>query len=122
MSNHPNRAATYTVLNRHGCVQERCCTLYQAAQIVLGYDGHTHEIRPAPDGKGFDLWTSNVSRNSSAYNGLTKTVIFSIAEGEQLGHADIYRQVIRHADWFNGCEVMTDAAYDEMQNELNLSK
>lgn len=118
MTNHPNRSTTYTVLNRHGDIQERGCTMFQAAQIVLGYDGNEYEIRPASDGKGFDLWTSSFSRNSTAYNGLTKSRIFSIAEGEQLAHADIYRQVIRHADWFEGCEVMTDAQYDELNEAI----
>lgn len=119
MTNHPNRSTTYTVLNRHGDVQEQGCTLFEAAQIVLGYDGNAYEIRPATDGKGYDLWVSSVSRNSSAYNGLTKSRIFSVADGEQLAYADIYRQVIHNASWFENCEVMTDAAYAEMQAEIS---
>ena len=119
MTNHPNRSTTYTVLNRHGDVQEQGCTLFEAAQIVLGYDGHTHEIKPAGDGKGFELWVSSVSRNSSAYNGLTKSRIFSLADGVQLAHADIYRQVIRHANWWDDCRVLTDADYAAELVEIN---
>lgn len=119
MTNHPNRSTTYTVLDRDGDVQGDGETLAGAALIVLGYDGNEHEIRPARDGKGFDLWVSSVSRNSSAYNGLTKSRIFSLAEGEQLALADIYRQVIRNADWWSGCRVVTDADYAVELAELN---
>ena len=111
MINHPNRSTTYTVLNRHGVIQDQGVSLAVAAQIVLGYDGNTYEIRRSED--GFDLWVSSVSRNSSAYNGVTKSRIFSTHTDEALAEADIYRQVIRNAAWFESCEVMTDADYAE---------
>jgi hypothetical protein len=119
MTNHPNRFATYTVLDRDGDVLEQGCTLFQAAHVVLGYDGNTHEIRPAADGKGFDLWVSSHSRNSTAYNGLKKSAIFSLAEGVDMAHADIYRRVIRNADWWSGCRVLTDADYAAELAEIN---
>ena len=113
MTNHPNRSTTYTVLNRHGDVQAQECTMFEAAQLVLEYDGNTYEIRPAADGKGYDLWVSRFSRNSSAHDGLTESRIFSPVEDEQLAHADIYRQVIRNAEWWDNCRVLTDKAYAE---------
>lgn len=115
----PNRATTYTVLNRHGSIQGQGETLASAAQIVLEYDGHTYEIRPATDGKGFDLWVSNASRNSTAFRGLTKSRIFSVQADIALAEADIYRQVIRNASWWESCEVLTDADYAEQLAEAN---
>lgn len=123
---------SYTVLNRHGSVQERGCTLAEAAQIVLGYDGHDYDIRPdsssgfrglsGPDDerdfRHWTLWTSSFSRNSSAYKGLTESVIFALASSREEAEADIYKQVVAHADWWEGCEVMTDSDYDAMVAEL----
>jgi hypothetical protein len=109
MTNHPNRATTYTVLNRHGDVQSQGETLATAAQIVLGYDGHEFEIRQ--DGGRFELWTSTFSRNSTAYNGLARSRISSLNTDAARAAADIYRQVIRNADWFEGQRVETDADY-----------
>jgi len=117
MTNHSKRATTYTVLNRHGEVLGAGETLASAANVVMGYDGHEFEIRPA-DG-GFDLWTSSFSRNSTAYNGLTKSVVFSRHTDEELATAEIYRSVIRKADWWCGCRVMTDADYAAECAELD---
>lgn len=116
MTNHPNRAAGYTVLNRHGAVQDRGLTLADAAQVVMGYDGHEYEIKDSdgPSRIGFDLWTSNFSRNSTAFNGLTKSTIYSVHEDRALAEAEIYRKVIKNAEWFCGCAVMTDEEYAAM--------
>lgn len=116
MTNHQNRDTTYTILNRHGDIQGQGETLASAAQIVLGYDGNTYEIRRSAE--GFDLWVSRVSRNSSAYNGLTKSRIFSLHSDTVLADADIYRQVIRNAEWWDGCEVISDRQYAERVAEI----
>jgi hypothetical protein len=113
MINHPNRSQTYTVLNRHGAMQDDGLSLADAAQIMMGYDGHEYEIKDS-DGIGFDLWTSNFSRNSGAFKGLTKSVIYSVNEDRALAEAEIYRKVIKNAEWFCGCTVMTDAEHAEM--------
>lgn len=120
MTNHPNRAITYTVLNRHGEVQGEGESLISAAQIVLGYDGYEHEIRKSAGAdKGFDLWTSNASRNSTSYRGLSKSSIYSLHEDAALAEAEIYRKVIRNADWWSGCVVLTDANYAAEMAELS---
>lgn len=116
MTNHRNRDTTYTVLNRHGDIQGQGETLEGAAQIVLGYDGHAHEIRQSD--AGFDLWVSAASRNSSAYKGLTKSRIFSLHADATLAEADIYRQVIRNASWWDDCEVISDKDYAERVAEI----
>jgi hypothetical protein len=59
-----------------------------------------------------------VSRNSSAYNGLTKSRIYSSHMDEELALADIYRQVVRNASWFCNCEAMSDAQYAEMKAHI----
>lgn len=117
MTNHPNRATAYTILNRHGDVQSSGETLAQAAQIVMGYDGHEFEIQQH-DGR-FELWTSRFSRNSTAYNGLTRSRISSGNTDEGLATADIYRQVIRNADWWSGQRVLTDADYAAEFTEID---
>ena len=110
-------STTYTVLNRHGSVQERGCSLSLAAEIVLGYDGHEYEIRQATGG-GWNLWTSRFSRNSTAYNGLVQSTIYSPKPDRDDAEIDICKRVIGHADWFENCQVMTDADYDAMQAEF----
>jgi hypothetical protein len=117
--NHPNRAKLYTVLNRHGHVEERGCTVAQAAQVVMAYDGHSFEIRAAEAGHGFYLWTSQFSRNSAAGGRpLTKSVIFSLAADRASAEAEIYKQVIVNADWWMGCDVRSDQDYDAMLAEF----
>lgn len=110
MTNHPNRITTYTVLNRHGDVQAEGETLASAAQIVMNYDGNEYEIRAENDG-GYRLWVSRHSRNSTAWDGLTSSRIFSLNNDEALATAEIYRKVIQHADWWNDQRVVTDADY-----------
>ena len=85
----------------------------------MEYDGHRYDIRPAADGNGYELWTSQFSRNStSGGRPLVKSVIFSLADDEAIAEAEIFKQVIDNSDWWMGCEVMTDAAYDAMMAEL----
>ncbi len=119
MINHPNRSTLYTILNSSGDVEERNCTVAQAAQVVMAYDGHEFEIRAAADGKGFELFTSQFSRNSTGDGRpLVKSVIFSLADDRASAEAEIYKQVILHADWWKGCDVQSDADYDAMLAEL----
>jgi len=107
----------YTILNASGSVQARGCTAAEAAQEVMGYDGHEFEIRADEDGNGFELWTSQFSRNSTAYRGLVKSVIYSVKDDRAKAEAEIYTKVIHHADWWKGCDVMTDADYDATMAE-----
>lgn len=117
MTNHPNRTTTYTVLNRHGDVQGDGETLASAAHLVMGYDGHEFEIQQH-DGR-FELWTSLFSRNSTAYNGLRRSRISSGHTDDALATADIYRQVIRNAEWWSSQRVVTDADYAAELAEIN---
>ena len=116
MTNHPNRATTYTVLNRHGNVQSDGETLASAAEIVLGYDGHWHEIRN--EGlNGFVLWVSQKGGGGNAP--MTKSVIYSLEGDEGLATADIYRKVIRNAHFWDNQKVLTDATYAAALAEIN---
>ena len=112
-----NHGTTYTVLNRHGAVECSGATLEQAADAVMSYDGNVWEIRPTAKG-GHDLWVSSVSRNSSAHDGLTKSVIFSLHSDRALAEVEIFREVIRNATWWDDCQVMTDANYAAMLAEI----
>ena len=112
-------ATTYTVYDfNSGCERGRGLTAIEAAQEVLGDDGHDYELRL--DGDAFQLFISRGSRNSAGGNrGLTmayahKRLIRSYAETEEGAWAEIADQVI-NAGWESGPEVKTDAAYDAMQ-------
>jgi hypothetical protein len=104
----------YTVLNFEGTVQERGADLQTAAHTVMSYDGHEFEIIPEKDGYGYRLWTSQFSRNSCCWRGLTKSVIFSLAKTKATAEIEIYQQVIARADYWKGCTVMTDGDYAAM--------
>ncbi len=112
MANHPNRATLYTVLDCNGEHQVSGLTVAEAAREVMQYDGHQFEIRAAEDGNGFELWTSQFSRNSTGGGRpLVKSVIYSVADDRDAAEAEIYRKVIAHADWWKGYSVMTDEDY-----------
>ena len=118
-NNHPNRATLYTVLDSNGSVLDRHCTVAEAAHTVMIEDGHEYEIREG-EYKGvrmFELWTSQFSRNSGCYNGLTKSVIFSLNPDRKTAEAEIYREVIKTAVWWKHCNVQSDEDYDAMLAE-----
>jgi transglutaminase-like putative cysteine protease len=111
-------ATTYTITRSSGEVLDRGLTAEQAAIEIMSYDGHEFEIRPEPD-RGFRLWTSEYSRNSTlGGRPLTESVIFSLAANEADARAEIYAEVIAHADWFKGQDAYTDEAYDAMLAEI----
>src|ERR1700678_844878 len=120
MINHPNRSKLFTVLNASGTVEARGCSVAEAAQTVMNYDGYAFEIRPG-DTKfgGFDLWRSDGSYASTrGARHMTKSVIFSLIADRASAEAEIYKQVITHADWWRGCEVMNDEEYDVCMAEF----
>lgn len=106
---------TYTVTTRHDTIKGRGLSLETAARVVMEEDGHEWEIRREDDGGGFRVWTSLFSRNSTAWNGLTRSVIGSFAADENAARAEIFRAILINAEWFRGCQAMTDAEYDSMQ-------
>ena len=120
MTNHPNRSTLYTVLNRHGEVQGRGLTVAHAARTVMEYDGYAFEIRPGdPKFGGFDLWCSDGSAASiRGATHMTKSVIFSLESDRATAEAEIFKQVIDHADWRHGCDVVPDKDYDKMLADL----
>ena len=78
---------TYTVRDHEEVT--RGLTAVEAADILLTQDGHEYEIRPEEDGVGYRLWNTAFSRNSTAYNGLRKTVIYSLAQALEQAEAEI---------------------------------
>jgi hypothetical protein len=119
MSNHPNRQNLYTVVNANGEVQATGCSVREAAQTVMNYDSHDYDIRRAEDGNGFELWTSQFSRASTlGGRPLVKSTIYSVSDDEPAAEAEIFKKVIDHADWWKGCNVMTDAEYETIQAYL----
>jgi len=113
----------YTVLNNSGEVLARNCTLAEAAQTVLYYDGHDYEIRPSIGG-GFDLWVTQFSRNSpSGGMPMVKSVI-QAGWFDRLAEAatnEIYLDIIARADMWH-CEVRLDSEYDKMITRLEQSE
>jgi hypothetical protein len=110
---------TFTVLNRHGQVQTQNASLTEAAQTVLGYDGHEYEIRPDENNKGFWLYVSQFSRNSSCGGRpLVRGRCYSAADMGAEAEAEIFQYVIDHADFWDNLTVMTDEAYAREQAEI----
>lgn len=113
---------TYTIINSNsGLVEDRGVSLETAARELLGYDGFEYEIRRADDGRGYELWVSRFSRNSTCYNGLTRSVVFSISDDEAAATAEIYQRVIESGHW-TGPDVITDEQYDRMIAEMEDSE
>ena len=116
---------TYTVLNSQGEVEARNLTITEAASELLGYDGYAFEIRRA-DSKwdvagepSWELWHSDGSANSTrGARHMVKTTISVYAADADAAWPLIAREVIKHPDWFKDCDMMTDAAYDEMLSEI----
>jgi hypothetical protein len=110
---------TYTVLSStSGEAIATGLTAAEAMQEILTDDGHEYEIRPEADGHGSRLWTSTYSRNSTAYNGLTASVVYSLAADEAEAEQEIAAKVIA-AHWPRKPEAMTDEAYTAMRAEMD---
>lgn len=108
---------TYTILNSNsGEIEQRGATVAEAAQALLGYDGHEWEIRKSET--GHDLYVSRYSRSSTAFDGLHKSTIYSLDDDPANAEDDIFARVIRSGHWTRP-EVMTDASYDAMRAEMN---
>lgn len=108
----------YTVIDcNSGDVIDTACTAVEAMDIILTDDGHEWEIRPEADGEGYRLWTSTYSRNSTAYSGLTQSVIYSLAMDAEKAEQEIAEKVI-NAAWPRKPEAMTDERYAEMLAEM----
>lgn len=108
----------YTVAPKDGESRELHLTLSEAAEMILGHDGHEWAIRPDPDG-GHSLWTSPFPRNSPAWRGLTRSVVGSPDSDPAVATRDIYQQVIERSRHWPGLDGMLQAEY-EMTLELTL--
>ena len=109
----------YTVLTRHGSVQGSGLSLEEAAKTVLTYDGNEFEVRKDSDGLGHTLWVSRFSRNSSCWDGLTRSRFYSGEIDLEPANKEIFAKVVKAAYDFDRQTVMTDDAYNAEQAELN---
>ena len=108
---------TYTVTDNNGDVIDSGLTATEAMDLILTDDGHEWEIRPEADGEGFRLWTSTHSRNSTAYNGLTRSVVYSLATDAATAEQEIAEKVIA-AGWPRKPDAVTDEAHAAMMAEI----
>lgn len=106
----------YTVIDRNGTVIGESLTAVEAMHEILTDDGHEYEIRPEEDGEGHRLWTSTYSRNGTAWNGISKSVVFSLEGDAERAEQEIAERVIA-ADWPRKPSAITD----EQQAELVLA-
>ena len=107
----------YTVTNHNGDVIDSGMTAVEAMSVILTDDGHQYEIRSEADGEGFRLWISTYSRNSTAWNGLRQSVVYSLEMDEATAEQDIAEKVIA-AHWPRKPEAVTDEAHAAMMAEL----
>ena len=110
------------VLNRRGQVQTQNASLSEAAETVLGYDGHEYEIRRDDNTEGFWLYISRFSRNSSCGGRpLVRGRFYSAAETEAEAATEIFQYVIDHARFWNDQIVITNESYAREQNDWVLA-
>jgi hypothetical protein len=110
-------SALYTVTSAAGDVIDSGLTAVEAMNVILTDDGHEYEIRPEVDGDGYRLWTSTYSRNSTAYNGLRQSVIYSLASNVVYAEEEIAHKVIE-AGWPRKPAAVTDESHAAMMAEL----
>lgn len=116
----------YTVIRQSGEIEIEGVSLREAAEAVLGYDGHEFEFRR--DGDWLELWVSRWSRNSTlGGRSLVRAADMFASlpralsdESPRRGEAEgqIFGFVIDHADRWSGLRVMTDEAYAAEQAEI----
>ena len=110
---------TYIVTNRHGEVQARHLSAADAAAVVMQYDSHDFDVRPAADGRGFELWITQRSQASTlGGRPMVKSVIYSLVGDRAAAEAEIYAAVLAAADAWCGCQVMADDEYDAQAREM----
>lgn len=107
----------YTVIDNNGTVIDTACTAAETMNLILSDDGHEYEIRPEADGEGFRLWTSSYSRNSTAWSGLTASVVYSLTADAEQAEQEIAEKVIA-AQWARKPYALTDEAHAAMMAEL----
>jgi hypothetical protein len=120
-----NDQKLYTVVNAQGSALAAGCTVAEAATELLTYDGYDYLIRradPEWDVAGearWDLWHSDGSYASTrGARHMRCTRIGVYAPSVEAAWPLIAREVIRHADWFRNCDVMTDTDYASLQAEI----
>lgn len=92
--------ATWTVRRPSDHVIISGADIEDAAIAILTHDDCQYAILVEQDGLGWRLWHSNRSRNSTAYQGLVETWVWSGLRDEDAARAEIFNQVVRHADRF----------------------
>lgn len=107
----------YTVIDQNGSVIDSSLTAVEAMGVILTDDGHEWDIRAEEDGEGFRLWVSSHSRNSTAWNGIGKSVIYSLEMDREKAKQEIAERVIA-ARWPRMPEAMTDEQHAAMMADL----
>lgn len=107
----------FVVLNPQGEVLKSNASAKEAAELVLGYDGHEWEIRLDEDGEGYTLWVSKFSRNSTTWSGLHETSLYSFDDNIAEAEAHIFKQVCNLSSCWNGCTIIGQDQYDASMAE-----
>ena len=100
---------TYTTIDSDGYVLDRGISLVEAADAIMTSDSREWEIREDKDG-GFTAWL----RQQVAKRPWDATAIYSFKADRAEAEAEICEKIVTSERWSGHCEVMTDAAYDEM--------
>ena len=110
----------YTVIDHNGEKKLEGATLREAAEHILGYDGHEHEFRRCGD--WLELWVSQFSRNSPLGGRplVRARDMFASMPRElsndhprrALAEEEIFGFVIDHADRWNNQRGMTDEQWE----------
>ena len=112
------KTTTYTVVDSTREVLGRKLPLEEAAHEVMTYNDYVYEIKVNKKSGFLELWISRYSKHSPTYSGLIKSRFCTKLDPHtnDLENAKlwIYQLVIDHAYEWCGCQVYTDAEYEQI--------
>lgn len=105
----------FTLVDHNGSLTESGLTLIAAAREIIQHDGVDYELRLAPDGKGFDLWT----RQQVANRPWTKTDMFSLAADAADAEIEILTRFAEDSRRHGRFSIMSDESYAAILKEID---
>lgn len=120
MINHPNRSNLFTVIRPSGTPEAEGCTVAEAADVILSYDGATYEVRRAAseyDVAGEPQWLLWSKRQNGQWTCFSSVKGFYAASAVAAWPL-IAKEVLKLAPgWRHSCHVIADEEYQAAMAE-----
>lgn len=107
----------FVVLNPQGEVLKSNASAKEAAEVVLGYDGHEWEIRPGHHNIGYTLFVSKFSRNSACYDSRLIEIVHANGNSMEEIEEKIFQEVCHEQSIWNDCTIIGQDQYDASMAE-----